>query len=147
VPSTVLAMTDARPARDLPLYRLYLLRALFLLIGLGQGSQTWPAIIRHTKPWDLWHGVGMSFLGALTLLCFVGVRHPVKMLPLMIFEGVWKLIWVLAVWLPLRLAHDIDADTADSAFSIFMGVVLVPIVLPWGFIWKNYVTAAGDRWK
>ena len=69
------------------------------------------------------------------------------MLPLMIFEGAWKLIWVLAAWLPLRLEHRVDADTAESAFSIFLGVVLVPIVLPWSFIWKNYVTAPGDRWR
>jgi hypothetical protein len=137
----------AGPARELPLFRLYLLRGMFLLIALGQGSQTWPAIIHHTKPWDTWHGVGMSFLGALTLLSLVGVRYPVKMLPLMIFEGVWKLLWVLAVWLPLWLAHDVDADTAENAFSIFLGVVLVPIVLPWKFIWKNYVTAPGDRWR
>ncbi len=136
-----------RPAHELPLYRLYLLRAMFLLIGLGQGMETWPAIVRHARVWDLWHGVGMSFLGALTLLSLLGVRYPVKMLPLMIFEGVWKLVWVLAVWLPLRLANSVDADTADSAFSIVMGVVLVPIVLPWGFIWRNYVVAAGDRWK
>jgi hypothetical protein len=140
-------MTDAGPARELPVYRLYMLRGMFLLIGLAQGSQTWPAIIHRTKPWDMWHGVGMSFLGALTLLSLVGVRYPVKMLPLMIFEGVWKLLWVLAVWLPLWLSHDVDADTAENAFSIFMGVVLVPVVLPWGFIWKSYVIAPGDRWR
>jgi hypothetical protein len=57
-------MNDARPARELPLYRLYLLRGMFLLIGLGQGSQTWPAIIHRTKPWDLWHA-GRSLEGGI----------------------------------------------------------------------------------
>jgi hypothetical protein len=119
---------------------------MYLLIGLAQGIQTWPAILHHTHPWDFWHGVGMSFLGALTALSLVGVRYPIKMLPLLIFELAWKLLWVLAIWLPLWLGHSVDADTADSAFSIFLGVVLVPLVLPWGYIWKNYVTAPGDRW-
>ena len=137
----------AGSAPELPLYRLYLVRALFLLIALGQGSQTWPAIIHHTKPWDFWHGIGMCFLGALTALCILGVKYPVRMLPLLFFEFAWKLLWTLAVWLPLQLTHNVDADTADNAFSIFVGVVLVPLVLPWGYVWKNYVAAPGDRWR
>ena len=140
-------MIDARPASELSLFRLYLLRAMYLLIGLAQGSQTWPAIIHHTRPWDMWHGVGASFLGALTALSLLGVRYPVRMLPLLIFEFAWKLLWVLAIWLPLWLAHRVDPDTADVFFSIFLGVVLVPLVLPWGYVWKNFVTSQGDRWK
>jgi len=140
-------MVNAHPLSELPVYRLYLLRALFLLIGLGQGSQTWPAIIHHTKPWDFWHGVAMCFLGALTALSLLGVRYPVRMLPLLIFELAWKLLWVLVIWLPLWLAHSIDPDTADNAFSIFMGVILVPLVLPWGYVWKNYVMTPADRWR
>jgi hypothetical protein len=131
----------------LPLYRLYLLRAAYLLIGLAQGSQTWPAIIHHARAWDFWHGVGMSFLGALTLLALVGVRYPVKMLPLMIFEFAWKLIWTLGIWLPLFLAHRVDAHTADNFLSISLGVIIVPLVIPWGYVWTNYVIAPGDRWR
>lgn len=136
---------QSRP--ELPLYRLYLLRALYVLIGLGQGSRTWPAILHHARSWDFWHGVGMSFLGALTLLCLLGARYPVRMMPLLIFEFTWKLIWVLAAWLPPYLGHTMDPDIADSFFDIFLGVVLVPLLLPWGYVWKTYVIAPGDRWR
>jgi hypothetical protein len=63
-----------------------------------------------------------------------------------LFEFTWKLIWTLAIYLPLYLGHRVDADTADNFFSIFLGVVLVPMLLPWGYIWKNYITAPGNRW-
>ncbi len=132
---------------ELPLYRLYLLRAMYLLIGVAEGAQIWPAIIHHAHAWDFWHGVGMSFLGALTLLCLLGVRYPVRMMPLLIFELVWKVIWILAAWLPLYLTHHLDPDTAGQAFSIFFGPVFVPIVLPWGYVWKHYVIDPGDRWR
>src|SRR5215472_5018145 len=141
------APTHPDKAPGLSLIRLYLLRAMYALIGLAQGSMTWPAIIHHVKPWDFWHGVGMCFLGALTALSLLGVRYPVRMLPLLIFEFVWKLLWAVVIWLPLYLSHRVDADTADNAFAILLGVVVVPIVLPWGYIWKNYVVVAGDRWK
>ena len=140
-------MVQRQSRPELPLYRLYVLRASYLLIGLAQGSRTWPAILHQTRPWDFWHGVGMSFFGALTLLCLLGVRYPVRMMPLLIFEFTWKLIWVLAAWLPPYLGHTLDPDIADSFSGIFLGVVIVPLVLPWGYLWKTYVTTPGDRWR
>jgi hypothetical protein len=89
----------------------------------------------------------MSFFGALTLISLLGVRYPVRMMPLLIFEFTWKLIWVLAAWLPPYLGHTLDPDVADSFWSIFLGVVIVPLVLPWGYLWKTYVTTPGDRWR
>lgn len=140
-------MTAVRAQGELPLYRLYVMRAAYLLIALGQGANTWPAIVHHARPWDFWHGVAMSFLGALTLLCLLGVRYPVRMMPLLIYEFVWKTIWVLAAWLPPWLGHTLDPDTGDSFAQIFLGVVIVPLVLPWGYVWKHYVLAPADRWR
>src|SRR5579862_3160023 len=112
-------MTQIQPRPELPLYRLYVLRAAYLLIGLWQGSLTWPAILHHMRPWDFWHGIGTSFFGALTLLSLLGVRYPVRMMPLLIFEFTWKLIWVLAAWLPPYLAHTLAPDVANSFWGIF----------------------------
>ena len=27
-----------------------------------------------------------------------------------------------------------------------MGIVLVPLAIPWGYVFKQYVKAPGDRW-
>jgi hypothetical protein len=59
----------------------------------------------------------------------------------------WKLIWVLAAWLPLWMTHRLDADTADNFVSIFAVIVIVPLLLPWGYIWKQYVAELGERWR
>ena len=141
------AMTDVRDRGELPLYRLYVLRAAYVVLGLGQGAKTWPLILHHTLPWDFWHGVGMSFFGALTLLSLLGVRYPVRMMPLLLFEFTWKLIWVLAVWFPPYMGHTLDADIADSFSGIFPALVIVPLVLPWGYLWKTYMLAPADRWR
>ncbi len=139
-------MTDVQDRLELPLYRLYVMRAAYLLLGLWQGAITWPAILHHPVPWDFWHGVGMSFLGAFTLLALLGVRYPVRMMPLLIFEFVWKAIWVLAAWLPPYLGHTLDTRIGNSFVGIFLGVVVMPLVLPWGYVWKYYVLAPADRW-
>ena len=140
-------MTDGRARGELPLYRLYVMRAAYLVLGLLQGAHTWPAIVHHARPWDYWHGIGMSFFGALTLLSLLGVRYPVRMMPLLIFELVWKTIWVLAAWLPPYLGHTLDSDTADLFVQISPALVIVPLVLPWGYVWKHYVLAPADRWR
>jgi hypothetical protein len=105
-------MTVAKP--ELPLYRLYVLRVGYAVLGVLQGLRTWPAILHHTQPWDFWHGVGMSFLGALTLLALLGARYPVRMMPLLIFEFTWKLIWALAVWLAASLPAIAGARPYES---------------------------------
>jgi hypothetical protein len=134
-------------ARPLPLYRLYLMRAAYVLLGLLQGAKTWSAILHHAQPWDYWHGISISFFGALTLLSLLGIPYPVRMMPLLLFEFAWKAIWVLAVWLPPFLEHRLDPDIAGSFAQIFPGVIVVPLVLPLGYVWKHFIRAVPDRWR
>lgn len=143
----ITGVIDARPAAEVGLVRLYVLRAAYALIAFAQGARTWPAILYPTHQLDFYHGVNLSFMGALTALSLLGIRYPVRMLPLLFFEFAWKLIWGLAVWLPALLHHSLTGDVGDNAMSIVPAVVVVPLVLPWGYVWKNYVLAHGDRWR
>lgn len=126
-------------------FRLYLMRALYLLILVGLGSEIWPLMFHH-RPWDLMHGVACSLLAALSALMGLGIRYPLKMLPLLLFELLWKAIWLVAIALPLWRAHQLDADTMETVKACLMGVVLVPIVIPWPYVLTNYVKKPEDRW-
>ncbi len=68
------------------------------------------------------------------------------MLPLLFFELVWKSIWVLAFGLPLLLSGQLGPDTTETLTACLMGVVLVPLVTPWGYVLEHYLKAPGDRW-
>jgi len=105
----------------------------------------WPLMFNH-KPWDVMHGVAMSLLAALSALMALGIRYPVKMLPLLLFELLWKTIWVVAIGLPLWRANQLDAETMETFKACVMGVVLCPLVIPWGYVLRNYVMKPGDRW-
>ena len=127
--------------------RLNVLRATYLLIALGMGLQIWPLILRHPVEVEHMRGVVRSMLGAVTLLALLGIRYPLKMLPLLFVELVWKTIWVLSFGLPLWSAGQLDARTAETMQACLMGIVLVPLVMPWGYVWTQYVRAPGDRWR
>src|SRR5436309_1243161 len=73
--------------------RLWVLRATFLLLIVGLGLTNLPELIRHEP---LARGVIPSLLGAVWLLAFLGIRYPLQMLPLLLFEFAWKAIWMLS---------------------------------------------------
>ncbi len=126
--------------------RLYLLRALYALMFVGQGSLQFPVLFTRAASLPFWHAIGASMLGAMALVAVLGIRYPLQMIPLLLFEFAWKLIWVLAVLVPRWLGNTIDPDTAANAPSILMGVI-VPLVIPWRYVIEHYLIKPGDRWK
>lgn len=125
--------------------RLYLLRATYLLIAVGLGLEIWPGIIHHVKPWELMQGVVNCMLAAVSALAVLGLRYPLQMLPLLLFELTWKSIWLIAIAYPLWTAHRIDADTMETVQACLMGIIF-PIVIPWPYVLANYVKKTGERW-
>jgi hypothetical protein len=92
-------------------------------------------------------GVVACMLSAVSLLSLLGLRYPLAMLPLLFFELTWKTIWMLAIALPPWRGKGLDAGFSESAFAVAMGVLIVPIAIPWPYVWAQYVTKGGDRWK
>ena len=127
-------------------FRLYLMRALYLLIFVGLGFTIWPDIIQHAIVGDPTPRVAPSLLAAVSVLAALGIRYPLQMVPLLLFELVWKSIWLIAVALPLWSAHQIDAETWETVNACLMGVT-IPIVIPWHYVFANYLKKPGDRWK
>lgn len=132
---------------DVSTLRLYLLRAMYLLIAVGLALTIWPHIIAPTSLVAGPNSVIRALLGALAAMCLLGLRYPLRMLPLLIFELLWKLIWVVASAIPMWLGPGLDQYASDTLFATLMGVVLVPIVLPWGYVFRHYIKAPGDRWR
>lgn len=131
---------------DVPIWRLYLLRAYYLVILVGLAIQMWPPLVHQRPDWPLMNSVVVSMLTAVSLLAALGLRYPLQMLPILLFELVWKTIWLLAVGLPLWTAGRVDADVHETIVATLAGVVLTPIALPWRYLWDNYLRKPGDRW-
>jgi hypothetical protein len=130
---------------ELSTFRLNLMRVLYLMMFLFLASTKWPLMIHH-REWAQMEGVAFVFLAALGVLAGWGLRYPVKMLPVLLFEFLWKALWLVAVALPLWRAGHIDPDTAETVRATLPAMVICPIVIPWGYVWRNYIVARGDRW-
>jgi hypothetical protein len=131
-------------------FRLYLLRGMYVFMAVGLAIFKLAPALLHPENLLPQDSVVISVLGAFALLAVVGIRYPIKMLPLLFFEFVWKAIWVLAFGLPLLLSGGLDANVSfggtETLINCLMGVVLVPLVMPWGYVLEQYLKSPGDRW-
>ena len=129
------------------LFRLYLLRATYLFVAVGLALTVWPSVLHHTKAWPLMSGVVSCLLAAVSILAALGIRYPLQMLPVLLFELLWKAIWLISVALPLWTAGEMDARTSSTVVDCLVGVVLMPIAIPWRYVFLNYVKRPGAPWR
>ena len=135
---------QANVAQEVSLARIYVLRATYLLLVIGLGGMIVPDVVSHPV---ISRGVIPSLLGAVWVLAFVGLKYPLEMLPLLMFEFAWKSIWMVAYGLPQWSASQLPPTFAEDSFNIGLGVVLMPLVIPWGYVYHHYVKQAGARWR
>jgi hypothetical protein len=131
-------------------FRLYLLRAMYVFTAVGLAIEKLPGLL-HPASLSPGDSVILSVLGATALLAVVGIRYPIKMLPLLFFEFVWKSIWVLVFGLPQLLSGRLDPSVSfggtETLVACLVGIVLVPLVMPWGYVFNQYVRAPGAQWR
>jgi hypothetical protein len=130
---------------EISLVRLYALRAVYLFVAVGIALTIWPLLIAHKPGWPLMNGVVCSLLGAVSVLAALGIRYPLRMLPVLLFEILWKAIWLVAVALPLWRSDALDSATMETVRDCVPVAILI-VVLPWRYVFARYLKSPGDRW-
>lgn len=130
---------------DVSTLRLYLLRACYLLLVVGLALNFWPLVLNGAAARPLMDGAVNAMLSALGLLAVIGVFSPLRMLPLLLFEITWKLIWTLSVALPHWLAGTIDPAIGATIFACAWVLPFV-LIIPWGHVIRTYALQM-ERWR
>lgn len=122
--------------------RLYVMRLVYLLNFVLLGSNVWPEIVEHQRAWDPLKGVAFSFWAALSALSVLGLRYPLKMLPLLLLQLFYKVVWLIAVALPMWS----EVRSTALTHAMLIGVVVDVVGIPWRYVLADYVKERGDRW-
>jgi hypothetical protein len=121
------------------------MRAGYLFMGLGLVAVKWPLLPEaHTLP--LYEGVTVCVLVAMSLFALLGVRYPAKLLPLLLLETTWKVLWLSVIALPTAIAGDLDAATTTVLVNCSF-VVVIAAVIPWRYAWRRYIVENGEPWR
>ena len=119
-------------------WRINAMRFLFLLMAGIMGAMfVWPQLLFESADWDVMRGLAKSMLAALALMSLLGVRYPLQMLPLMLYEIAWKTAWLILIagraWMADKWTPDIEGLFYDC-----IGIIIAYFIVPWRYVWARY---------
>ena len=138
----MLARLWQRDARHEGVMRIniYLLRLLYGLMFFMLGQTTWTEILTHHGQWAPNDAVAWTVWTAFATLAGLGMLRPVRMLPIILLEIFYKVMWLAIVAWPLWSRGELVGSPAESTTYAFLGVLLAIIAVPWGHIARTYFT-------
>lgn len=127
------------PAIGVSKFRIHLLRVVFALIAVFLGRNVWTEIFTHTGLWEPLPGIAFSFWAAFSALALLGIRYPLKMIPLLLIQLTYKLIWLTIVAYPLWSASQLSGTSLALTRINLMAVVVDLLVIPWPYVVRSYI--------
>jgi hypothetical protein len=134
-----------RSPGELSLWQLNLLRVGYLVMGVGLAVIKWPLLFNH-EPWGLAEGTKDCLLIAMSVLALLGIRYPLRMLPILLFEVSWKLLWLGVVALPLWSDNQLQGATRTQTGTL-LWVVIIIAVIPWRHVFTRFALAPAEPWR
>jgi len=130
---------DVRPIH------IYLLRLVYVLMFFVLGKTAWTHVLTHRGPWEPNDAIAWCLWTAFATLAGLGIIHPLKMLPILLLEIFYKVLWLVIVAYPLWSADQLVGSSAESTTSSFLWVILPIVAVPWRYVFVNYVYANTER--
>jgi hypothetical protein len=118
---------------------IYLLRLVYLLMFLVLGKDTWTHILTHQGPWEPRDAMAWCVWTAFATLAGLGLVRPLKMLPILLLEVFYKVLWLLIVAYPLWSRGTLEGSPAEGMASAFLWVLLPIVAIPWGYVFGSYI--------
>jgi hypothetical protein len=128
----------------LPPWRLNLLRFAYLVFVVTFPFGGLPHLFHHS-PTD--RGMITAILGGLWVMAILGLRYPLKMLPVMLFEFTWKAIWLCAYGLPQWVSGLGAPGLRKDLLEIGTIPFLLALVIPWHYVWRHFVRQPMEQWR
>lgn len=132
------ASTTSAPADTITPLRRNLLRACHLLLAVGLGLTAWPRLLTSGLDRPLMDGAFDAVLCALQLLAVAGLFAPVRMVVVLVFEVLWKAIWVLAVAVPLWWRDAVTPEVSETLFACVWAAPFI-VVIPWRALVRDLI--------
>lgn len=132
-----------RGDQEVSLVRLYVIRATALL-GVYGLLPTIKRLLDHAPDE---RGMLTAMVSGLWVMALFTLRYPLKMVPLLLFEIVWKVLWLLFFCLPQWRAGVGSPRLAEDLWEIGAFPVVLLVVIPWGYVWRHYIVGPSERWR
>lgn len=130
---------DVKRYDGVPPINLWLMRAIYVLMVVFLGKDAWTHIIEHKGAWESLDAMAWSVWAAFATLALIGVFRTVRMIPLLLLEVFYKIIWLVIVAYPLWSKGELIGSPAQGMTDAFLWVVLPIVSIPWPYVFKTYL--------
>ena len=127
--------TDKKPV---PIWRQHVIRGAFLLAFVGLATDNWSTVLFPSEQLDPWTGVAVSFYAAYSLLCLLGIRFPLRFLPLLLIQLIYKSAWLYSTYLPAYRSGALDEGMESWFWVMAPGILIDLLVIPWRYVYQAY---------
>jgi hypothetical protein len=86
------------------------------------------------------YGIAGSMFLAVALISILGLRAPLKFVPVLFFELVYKVIWFVGVALPLVIAGEFSADDILTVAIFALTIIGDAIAIPFSHLFARQPT-------
>ncbi|HMG47763.1 MAG TPA: hypothetical protein VK614_09915 [Allosphingosinicella sp.] len=131
-----------RGEQEVSLVRLYVLRAACVLFFLAGPFIALPDVV-HPDP--AVRGLMSSIVAGFWVMSILGLRDPLRIMPIFLFEFVWKTIWLLAFGLPRWSSGAEWPHLRQDLLEIGTFPFLLALLIPWGYVWRHYIKQPSVR--
>lgn len=118
---------------------IYFMRLIYALMFFVLGKDVWGYIISHSGGWDENEAVAWSVWAAFSTLALLGMFRTVEMIPILILEIFYKILWLILVPYPLWKSGEFNGSGIEETTFAFILVVLPVLAVPWGYVVSRYL--------
>jgi hypothetical protein len=119
---------------------IYLLRLFYFLMAAFVATEAWGVLLTHEGPWDHVRVIAFCVWASYPTLAVLGLIHPLRMLPLILFTVMYKSLWLVFVALPLWRANALAGSPAEEMSFVFgIGAPILALCVPWKYVYRQFV--------
>lgn len=122
-----------------PAFNIYALRLLYALMFVFLSYDSWSYIINHKGPWEVTNAAAWCVWLAYGAISWIGVLQPLKMLPIVLLEIVYKTAWLFVVAFPLWKKNELEGSPAEYTTYVFIFVILPMLFMPWRYFFRTFI--------
>jgi hypothetical protein len=115
------------------------LRLFYALMATFVATDAWTTLLQHEGPWAPMTAIAYCVWAAYPTLAVLGLIHPLRMLPIMLFTIGYKTLWFVFVAYPLWATGSLAGSSAEPITNAFLGLPVLILVVPWGYVWRTYL--------
>jgi hypothetical protein len=129
---------DSRHEGVRPIH-VFLLRIIYFLMCGLMARTAWSSILSHEGAWEPYRAMAVCVWAAYGTLSLLGLWHPLRMLPVVLFMLFYKSLWLAVVAYPLWRAGTLAGSPAEELTFIYLAAPVFALFVPWGYVVRHFV--------